>query len=92
MLEKYPRRVVHNSMLIQFAVSVLPPDKPDALVCTRAAVWALPEVASALYVAQFTESSITNAVSRVSICPGSVRLESLTPLNVRIGREVVKAC
>lgn len=66
MLEKYPRRVVYNSMLIMFAVSILPPDKPDALVCTRATIWALPEVASALYVAQFSETSINHAVSRVS--------------------------
>lgn len=52
-------------MLIMFAVSILPPDKPDALVCTRATVWALPEITSSLYVAQFTETNINNAVTRV---------------------------
>lgn len=67
LLEQYPRRVIHNSMLIMFALSILPPGRPDALVCTRATIWALPEVASAIYVAQFSESNVKNAISRVRI-------------------------
>lgn len=66
LLAKHPTRVVHNSLLIVFALAILPPGQPDALICTKATMWAMPEVSSALYVAQFSDSSINNAIARVS--------------------------
>lgn len=66
LLAKHPTRVVHNSLLIVFALAILPPGQPDALICTKATMWAMPEVSSALYVAQFSDNSINNAIARVS--------------------------
>lgn len=65
LLAQHPTRVVHNSLLIVFALAILPPGQPDALVCTKAALWAMPEVSSALYVAQFSQQKISGAIARV---------------------------
>lgn len=66
LLDRTQRRVVHNSMLVMFALAILPPGKPDALVCTRATMWAMPEVASALYASQFSAASVRDVSQRVS--------------------------
>lgn len=66
-LERTQRRVVHNAMLVMFALSVLPPGRPDALICARATMWAMPEATSALYASQFSEYSVRERNARVNI-------------------------
>ncbi|KAM8703690.1 hypothetical protein ACLKA7_008335 [Drosophila subpalustris] len=56
-LTKYPSRVAHNSMLLLSALEILPKDYPNPEVCTRSTMWALPELASALYIAQHSLDS-----------------------------------
>lgn len=65
-MTKHPTRVIHNSLLILFALAILPPGQPDPMICTKATMWAMPEVSSALYVAQFSDNNINNAIARVS--------------------------
>lgn len=65
-LARTQRRVVHNAALVMFALSVLPAGRPDALVCARATMWALPEAAGALYAAQFGEADVRERFTRVS--------------------------
>lgn len=63
---KYPKRVVHNSLLVLFAIGVLPSNIPDPIVCTKATMWAMPEISSAIYIAQFSNHVINSAIARVS--------------------------
>lgn len=65
LLDRTQRRVVHNSMLVMFALSILPAGRPDGLVCARSTMWALPEAASALYASQFSDASVRDAITRV---------------------------
>lgn len=67
LLMKYPSRVAHNSMLVLFALGVLPPGRPSPLVCTRATMWALPDISSALFIAQHSSDDIRDVTRRVSI-------------------------
>uniref|UniRef100_A0A182JUX3 Peptidase M13 N-terminal domain-containing protein n=1 Tax=Anopheles christyi TaxID=43041 RepID=A0A182JUX3_9DIPT len=64
LLLQYQNRVIHNSLLMLFALNTLPPGRPSPLVCTRATNWALPEVTSALFVAQYSEEVIRHAIQR----------------------------
>lgn len=64
-ITKYPSRVAHNSMLLLSALEVLPKDYPSPEVCTRATMWALPELASALYIAQFSTEDSKDNIKRV---------------------------
>lgn len=67
LLDRAQRRVVHNTVLIMFALDILPVGKPDALVCARATMWAMPEAASSLYASQFDEASVRDAIGRVMV-------------------------
>uniref|UniRef100_A0A182M0N4 Peptidase M13 N-terminal domain-containing protein n=1 Tax=Anopheles culicifacies TaxID=139723 RepID=A0A182M0N4_9DIPT len=64
LLLQYQNRVIHNSLLMLFALNTLPPGRPSPLVCTRATNWALPEVTSALFVAQYSEEVMRHAIHR----------------------------
>ncbi|XP_069969132.1 EEF1AKMT4-ECE2 readthrough transcript protein isoform X2 [Bactrocera oleae] len=67
LLVKYSTRVVHNSMLILFTLGILPPDNPNPIICTRATMWALPDVTSAIFVAHHSTKDIKNAIKRTDV-------------------------
>ncbi|XP_055371753.1 endothelin-converting enzyme homolog [Condylostylus longicornis] len=67
LIEKHPTRVAHNSLLVLFALGILPQGHPDPFICTKATMWALPEVASAFFMAQFTENDIKDVKYRAEI-------------------------
>lgn len=66
-MNQYQTRVIHNSLLVLFALNTLPPSLPSPEICTRATMWALPQVTSALYIAQFTEDEMSSAIARVNL-------------------------
>lgn len=65
LLSRHHTRVIHNSLLVAFALTILPPESPNTFVCTKATMWAMPEISSALYVAQFSDEVINDVISRV---------------------------
>lgn len=65
LLSRHPTRVIHNSLLVAFALTILPPETPNTFVCTKATMWAMPEISSALYVAQFSDEVTNDVISRV---------------------------
>lgn len=65
LLSKNPTRVAHNSILLLFALGILPQGRPDPIVCTKATMWALPKVASALYMQQHSQEDIKEVLQRV---------------------------
>ncbi|XP_050338187.1 uncharacterized protein LOC126764541 isoform X5 [Bactrocera neohumeralis] len=67
LLVKYSTRVVHNSMLILFTLGILPPDNPNPIICTRATMWALPDVTSAIFVTHHSTRDIKNAIKRTNL-------------------------
>ncbi|KAM7359547.1 neprilysin-like 16 isoform 1-T7 [Cochliomyia hominivorax] len=67
LLTKYPTRVAHNSMLVLFALGILPQDLPDPSVCTRATMWALPDITSALFIAQHSSDDIKDVIRRTEV-------------------------
>ncbi|XP_041449568.1 neprilysin-4 isoform X3 [Drosophila obscura] len=66
-LTKYPTRVAHNSLLLLSALEILPRDYPNPEVCTRSTMWALPELASALYIAQHSFDDLKDITKRAEI-------------------------
>ncbi|XP_054082062.1 neprilysin-3 isoform X1 [Zeugodacus cucurbitae] len=67
LLVKYSTRVVHNSMLIIFTLGILPPDTPNPIICTRATMWALPDITSAIFVAHHAGRDLKNAIKRTEL-------------------------
>lgn len=67
MLEKYHRRDTHNALLLVFVLGLLPQDLPNPATCTKATMWAQPDITSALYLTQFPKDVIQDAISRVCI-------------------------
>ncbi|XP_039493809.1 uncharacterized protein LOC120453255 [Drosophila santomea] len=66
-LTKYPTRVAHNSLLLLSALQVLPRDYPSPEVCTRSTMWAMPELSSALYIAQHSSEDLKDTTKRAEI-------------------------
>ncbi|KAH8293559.1 hypothetical protein KR054_001588 [Drosophila jambulina] len=66
-LTKYPTRVAHNSLLLLSALEILPRDHPSPEVCTRSTMWALPELSSALYIAQHSSDDLKDITKRAEI-------------------------
>ena len=62
---KYPTRVAHNSLLILFGLGILPQGYPSPFICTKAIMWALPEVASAIFMAQHPPDGLKDVIARV---------------------------
>ncbi|GAB0087502.1 uncharacterized protein DMENIID0001_018150 [Sergentomyia squamirostris] len=60
-------RVIHNSLLVLFALGALPPNHPSPIVCTKATMWALPQASSALYMTQHSMDTVRQSISRVEI-------------------------
>lgn len=50
-----------------FACGVLPPLTPSPVICTRATMWALPEISASLYVAQHSNDNIDDVVKRTGV-------------------------
>lgn len=67
LITKYSTRVAHNAIILLFTLGILPENTPNAVVCTKATMWAMPEVASALYVTQYSDGTIQNVIDRVSM-------------------------
>ncbi|XP_055847848.1 endothelin-converting enzyme 2 isoform X2 [Episyrphus balteatus] len=67
LLTKYPTRVSHNSILLIFALGILPQGYPDPAVCTRATMWALPEITSALFIAQHSSEDLREVIKRTEV-------------------------
>ncbi|XP_059219936.1 endothelin-converting enzyme 2 isoform X2 [Stomoxys calcitrans] len=67
LMTKYSMRVAHNSILVLFALGVLPQDRPSPSTCTKATMWALPDISSALLMAQYSPADITEAVQRIDV-------------------------
>ncbi|XP_055588122.1 endothelin-converting enzyme 1 [Uranotaenia lowii] len=64
LLLAYQNRVIHNALLLLFALNTLPPGRPSPLVCAKATNWALPEVTSSLFIGQYSEEVIAHAIQR----------------------------
>lgn len=64
-LTKYPSRIAHNAMLLLSVLEILPKDFPTPEVCTRSTMWALPELASALYISQYSSIDSKDIIKRV---------------------------
>lgn len=69
LITKYSTRVAHNAVILLFALGILPENTPNAVVCTKATMWAMPEVASALYVTQYSDRTVQNVIERVCTQP-----------------------
>ncbi|XP_058982762.1 uncharacterized protein LOC109613610 isoform X3 [Musca domestica] len=64
LLTKYSTRVAHNSIIVLFVLGILPQDRSSPIVCTRATMWALPDMSSALFVAQYSIKNVNAVVKR----------------------------
>ncbi|XP_055716505.1 endothelin-converting enzyme 1 [Phlebotomus papatasi] len=60
-------RVIHNSLLLLFALGALPPAHPSPMVCTKATMWALPQASSALYMTQHSMDTVRQSINRVEM-------------------------
>lgn len=67
LIMKYSTRVAHNAIVLLFMVGILPENSPNSLVCTKATIWAMPEVSSALYAMQLDERNTESVVARVKL-------------------------
>lgn len=69
----HPKRVIHNALLILFAINSLPSGPPNGYTCTKAVQWAMPEVTSALYVGHFSKDHLENAMRRADVIFESIK-------------------
>jgi hypothetical protein len=66
LIERHPTRITHNALLVLFALGILPQGHPDAFTCTKATIWALPDVSSAFFMTQFTDNDVKDVKRRVN--------------------------
>uniref|UniRef100_W8BH66 Endothelin-converting enzyme 2 n=1 Tax=Ceratitis capitata TaxID=7213 RepID=W8BH66_CERCA len=66
-LVKHSTRVAHNSILALFALGILPQDRPSPTICTRATMWALPDITSALFMAYYSKSDLHSYIQRTDL-------------------------
>lgn len=66
LIARHSTRVAHNSLIILFTLGLLPENLPNPLICTKATMWAMPEITSALFTSQYSDQTIDNLVERVS--------------------------
>lgn len=67
LVAKHSTRVAHNSLIVLFILGLLPVNTPNASVCTKATMWAMPEITSALFTAQYSDETIQSIAYRVSV-------------------------
>ncbi|XP_059610294.1 neprilysin-1 [Phlebotomus argentipes] len=67
LLKNHQTRIIHNSLLLLFALGILPPTHPSPLVCTKATMWALPQASSALYLTQHSMDTVRQSINRAEI-------------------------
>lgn len=67
LIARHSTRVAHNAIIVLFTLSLLPENVPTPEVCTKATMWAMPEVSSALFTSQYSNEIIDDVVLRVSI-------------------------
>ena len=60
-------------MLVLFALGILPQGWSDPAVCTRATMWALPDITSALFIAQHSSYGIKDVIRRVCMDQNCLR-------------------
>lgn len=65
LLERHPKRIIHNSLILLFALTTLPPSRPNPITCTKSAIWAMPQVSSALYLTQHPANLTRDNINRV---------------------------
>lgn len=65
LIARHSTRVAHNALIVLFTLGLLPENVPNATVCTKATMWAMPEITSALYTAQYSDRTIDSIVERV---------------------------
>lgn len=73
LLAGHPKRIIHNALLILFALNSLPAGPVNGATCTRAVQWAMPEATSALYVGQFSQEALANATHRAEVIFESIK-------------------
>ncbi|KAG5672128.1 hypothetical protein PVAND_002283 [Polypedilum vanderplanki] len=66
LLKEHSNRVIHNSLLLIFVLNALPNGMPTPIVCTRATMSLMPEASSSLFMSQFTDVAVRDAIARVS--------------------------
>ncbi|XP_073812271.1 neprilysin-like 16 isoform X2 [Musca autumnalis] len=64
LLTKYSTRVAHNSIVALFVLGILPQDQSSPIICTQATMWALPDMSSALFIAQYSTKDIKDVIKR----------------------------
>lgn len=66
-LHHYDKHVIHNGLLLLFALHSLPRGFPTQASCAKAVTWAMPEVASALMMEHYSAEELQNAIQRVEV-------------------------
>ncbi|XP_031625122.1 kell blood group glycoprotein homolog isoform X2 [Contarinia nasturtii] len=64
LVSRHSTRVAHNALIILFTLGLLPENAPNAMICTKATMWAMPEITSALFTAQYSDRTIDTIVER----------------------------
>ncbi|XP_070502040.1 endothelin-converting enzyme 1 isoform X1 [Chironomus tepperi] len=67
LLMSHPNRIIHNSLLMLFVLNALPHDVPAPLSCTKATMSLMPEASSSLFMSQFTDAVVRDAIARSNI-------------------------
>lgn len=65
LVARHSTRVAHNALIVLFTVGLLPVNIPNPNVCTKATMWAMPEITSAFFTAQYSDQLINSLVERV---------------------------
>lgn len=76
LISRHSTRVAHNALIVLFTLSLLPENVPTPEVCTRATMWAMPEVASAFFTSQYSDDIINDVIERVSTYAAYIRSRS----------------
>lgn len=66
-LRSYDKHVIHNGLLILFALHSLPRGFPTQASCAKAVSWAMPEASSALLIEHYSPELLQNAIQRVEV-------------------------
>lgn len=64
-MARHSTRVAHNALIVLFTLGLLPENTPNASVCTKSTMWAMPEITSALFTAQYSDEKIQGVAERV---------------------------